>query len=91
MCGISGAIGDTSEKVIKGMLERIRHRGPDASGFKILDDVSIGNVRLSIIDVAGGNQPLSDANEDCSALKKATDSKLIRTQKFYFLFIRSMV
>lgn len=63
MCGIAGAIGHPSENVIKGMLERIQHRGPDASGYKILDDVSIGNVRLSIIDVDGGDQPLSDSDD----------------------------
>lgn len=59
MCGIAGAVNDTRESVIQGMLKRIQHRGPDDSGFKIFDDVCLGNVRLSIIDIEGGHQPMS--------------------------------
>jgi len=59
MCGIAGAVNDTRESVIQGMLKRIQHRGPDDSGFKMFDDVCLGNVRLSIIDIEGGHQPMS--------------------------------
>jgi asparagine synthase (glutamine-hydrolysing) len=50
------------------MLERIEHRGPDGSGLWTSDhghNLTIGHVRLSIIDVAGGKQPIP--NEDKTA------------------------
>lgn len=42
------------------MLSVIRHRGPDESGMFLGKNVGIGNVRLSIIDIASGQQPISD-------------------------------
>ena len=65
MCGIAGAIGDTREHIMRGMLERIAHRGPDGRGYHCSGDTMIGNVRLSVIDVAGGQQPMSDSQEEC--------------------------
>jgi asparagine synthase (glutamine-hydrolysing) len=46
----------------KRMLDRIRHRGPDDDGEYSNDQVHLGMVRLSIIDLSGGHQPLT--NED---------------------------
>ena len=48
--------------LIASMCDRIRHRGPDGSGYLIDGNVALGHRRLSIIDVAGGTQPLG--NED---------------------------
>lgn len=42
------------------MLSRIRHRGPDEAGFISDGALVMGNVRLSIIDLSGGTQPLAD-------------------------------
>lgn len=58
MCGIAGAVGETRESVVEEMLSRINHRGPDDRGFARLDTTMLGNVRLSIIDLAGGHQPM---------------------------------
>ncbi len=44
------------------MADRIAHRGPDGSGFYCDDYAALGHRRLSIIDVAGGSQPMT--NED---------------------------
>ena len=44
------------------MTDVIAHRGPDASGFWVQGEVALGHRRLSIIDLATGNQPMS--NED---------------------------
>lgn len=67
MCGIAGYI-DKSEKantkVLNRMLTRINHRGPDECGIYTNNYVGFGSVRLSIIDVAGGHQPMP--NEDLS-------------------------
>ena len=64
MCGIVGFVGKTEKKeqVIEAMQERIKHRGPDGRSHYIDGDVVLGHVRLSIIDIEGGAQPMQ--NED---------------------------
>lgn len=66
MCGIAGYVSKekNKKKVIKKMTDRIVHRGPDAEGFYIDDDVALGHRRLSIIDLSTGDQPIY--NEDKS-------------------------
>ena len=69
MCGICGvAYADRSRSVdpvvLRAMNEAIRHRGPDSDGFHFAPGVGLAARRLSIIDVAGGDQPIS--NEDGS-------------------------
>jgi asparagine synthase (glutamine-hydrolysing) len=44
------------------MCDAIQHRGPDSDGYFVREGVAMGMRRLSIIDVAGGDQPI--ANED---------------------------
>ena len=67
MCGIVGftnKIAD-ADAVIGKMMDRIRHRGPDASGKYIDDGIALGHRRLSIIDISSqGDQPIF--NEDRS-------------------------
>jgi asparagine synthase (glutamine-hydrolysing) len=64
MCGIAGIIDFESKadnRLATGlMLKSISHRGPDESGVYHSKYASLGNVRLSIIDIQGGQQPLSD-------------------------------
>jgi len=62
MCGICGYTGEQDPKVIKEMMDRMIHRGPDDSGSFIDKKFTFGMVRLSIIDLGGGHQPIS--NED---------------------------
>ena len=66
MCGIAGTTGADAERRTAAMLPLLKHRGPDdkASTPTTRQDVAIGATRLSIIDVAGGHQPI--ANEDGS-------------------------
>jgi asparagine synthase (glutamine-hydrolysing) len=69
MCGIAG-IADFTEPVtatiplLKRMLGRIQYRGPDESGIYINRHIGMGSVRLSIIDLVKGQQPLSDSQEN---------------------------
>jgi len=63
MCGIAGfAFTDHTHPVDRELLSRMttimRHRGPDADGFHVGPGVGLGHRRLSIIDVAGGDQPI---------------------------------
>src|SRR4030042_2511482 len=64
MCGIAGIVDYNSKEnyksVIEAMLCAISYRGPDESGIYHSPLAIIGNVRLSIIDLYGGQQPLLD-------------------------------
>jgi len=62
MCGICGVLGRTDRDVVARMLATIRHRGPDDEFIVSGDGFTMAAARLSIIDVAGGRQPLT--NED---------------------------
>ena len=67
MCGIVGFTNniDNSDKILGRMMDRIKHRGPDAEGKYIDEDIALGHRRLSIIDVSStGDQPIF--NEDGS-------------------------
>jgi asparagine synthase (glutamine-hydrolysing) len=61
MCGING-FNFIDRKVIDGMNEAISHRGPDARGtfFDLKNKVSLGHLRLAIIDLSPkGAQPMT--------------------------------
>jgi asparagine synthase (glutamine-hydrolysing) len=62
MCGICGSTRAASGASIAAMCAAMRHRGPDDEGVHFAADacVAIGARRLSVIDPAGGHQPLSD-------------------------------
>ncbi len=69
MCGIAGYFcfegGDApSFEVLGNMVSVLHHRGPDATGVYLDDRVGLGHARLSIVDLAGGDQPIH--NEDGS-------------------------
>lgn len=67
MCGIAGIInfsGITPDKSLLGkMTEIISHRGPDGSGEYFSGGVAFGHRRLSIIDIAGGRQPMTTRDD----------------------------
>jgi asparagine synthase (glutamine-hydrolysing) len=68
MCGIAGiahfgSLPDAPQRA-RSMAASIRHRGPDDEGYWSDADVAFGFVRLSILDIAGGHQPM--ANEEGS-------------------------
>jgi asparagine synthase (glutamine-hydrolysing) len=68
MCGICGQFnfGDgapVAPRDIEAMTSTIVHRGPDDEGFHFDGGLGLGFRRLSIIDLAGGHQPMSDAEE----------------------------
>lgn len=67
MCGICGVYHPDPEfqidsNVIKKMTSLIQYRGPDEDGFYFDKGIALGHRRLSIIDLSGGKQPLSNEN-----------------------------
>jgi len=60
VCGIAGIAGDRDEALALRMTRALAHRGPDAEAFYHGAGVSLGHRRLSIIDLAGGAQPMGD-------------------------------
>jgi len=66
VCGICGALARgerrvPEEPVLRAMLATLAHRGPDDEGLFRDGRVALGSRRLSVIDVAGGHQPLATA------------------------------
>ena len=68
MCGICGVFdfrgGAVQRDLVRKMSNAIRHRGPDGEGLYVCGQIGFGHRRLSIIDLQGGNQPIT--NEDDS-------------------------
>jgi asparagine synthase (glutamine-hydrolysing) len=68
MCGIAGFVSTQEisrpESTLRRMMDAIRHRGPDDRGIHCDAPAYLGHLRLSIVDLAGGHQPM--CNEDGS-------------------------
>lgn len=69
MCGICGffspaAVGEAEREAARAMNDRLFHRGPDSEGWFATSNVVMGMRRLSIIDLAGGTQPLFNESGD---------------------------
>ncbi len=65
MCGFCGLYfkdksRNVEQSLVKSMADRLYHRGPDDSGEYVCDNLGLGFRRLSIIDLAGGHQPMSN-------------------------------
>ncbi|MBK9438846.1 MAG: hypothetical protein IPN51_12860 [Chloracidobacterium sp.] len=66
MCGIVGFVNNSERAADRGVLEAMNgaivHRGPDDDGFYVHDNVGLAMRRLAIIDLAGGKQPMHNAD-----------------------------
>ena len=70
MCGICGVVdfsGDASA-LVRRMTPAMVHRGPDDEGYLDAGPVALGMRRLSIIDLAGGQQPIYNEDETIGAV-----------------------
>jgi asparagine synthase (glutamine-hydrolysing) len=79
MCGICGIVTpDLSLVPDRGLLERMRdliaHRGPDGAGSYLAPGVGLGHRRLSIVDVAHGQQPIGVSSSSTTAKSSITRS-----------------
>jgi asparagine synthase (glutamine-hydrolysing) len=67
MCGFTGFYDQREHRsiadpVLRAMTDSIAHRGPDGSGYYRMPGIGLGHRRLSIIDLAGGMQPMPSAD-----------------------------
>lgn len=70
MCGIAGILAEgeaasrPSREELAAMIGALHHRGPDGTGFHLDGSVGLAHTRLSIIDLAGGAQPMHNETAD---------------------------
>ncbi len=67
MCGLAGFLGEPvagggQRALLDRMIGRLQHRGPDGFGFHVEPGVGLAHARLSIIDLATGEQPIRNAD-----------------------------
>jgi asparagine synthase (glutamine-hydrolysing) len=68
MCGITGIISgqqlsEDRKGIVLNMMDSIRHRGPDGDGIQVFQEAILGHLRLAIIDVQHGAQPMNSDDE----------------------------
>lgn len=67
MCGICGVYRrngwQVAQELVETMTESMRHRGPDGSGVYVSGNIGLGHRRLSIIDLDGGAQPITNESQ----------------------------
>src|SRR4051794_15780756 len=69
MCGICGLLGDAPDPaLVESMNAAIVHRGPDHGAVQSFGDCVLGYRRLSVIDLATGDQPISNERRDVVAV-----------------------
>jgi asparagine synthase (glutamine-hydrolysing) len=76
MCGIAGWANldartpppDGGEELLRGMCDRMHHRGPDSEGYLVDDGVALGMRRLAIIDLLTGDQPTFNSDRSVAVV-----------------------
>src|SRR5687767_12950664 len=63
MCGIAGIVSATRSDRIEPMTRALAHRGPDGEGYYRDSSIALGHRRLSIVDIEGGRQPITNEDE----------------------------
>ena len=76
MCGIAGIFHFDKQRPIDKnrlhkMTDSIQHRGPDREGFFIKNNLGLGHRRLSIIDLATGDQPMFNDDKVVSIIVRS--------------------
>ncbi len=64
MCGIVAMWGEPDARLLRQMMTQIKHRGPDGEGVLDMGHAILGHVRLAILDVSGGAQPMTNERGD---------------------------
>ena len=84
MCGILGTWSKAplNEDLVRQMMDSIKHRGPDGEGLlSPAENLTFGHVRLSIIDLKQGHQPMQTSNKDYTIVFNGEIYNYIELQK----------
>ena len=83
MCGICGftCANDTDMPILKAMCDIMAHRGPDGEGQYLANGIALGHRRLSLVDLANGNQPMVRATGEHAAAITSPARSLDATNK----------
>lgn len=68
MCGIVAMWGEPDQELFDHAMNGIKHRGPDGEGILQIGSRMLGHVRLAIVDVAGGFQPMKNERGDLAVV-----------------------
>jgi asparagine synthase (glutamine-hydrolysing) len=69
ICGIASPVGPPDPDRLAAMSDALVHRGPDSGGMHLDGPVGLAARRLAIIDLAGGDQPISNEDESCTVVQ----------------------
>ncbi len=90
MCGIAGFTGNSGgsgfgpkDGLIERMTATITHRGPDQQGVYRSEGIALGAVRLQVIDLDGGEQPVRSGIEDAAGGSDAEHSVIVYNGEIY--------
>ena len=88
MCGVAGKLNyrsvlNPSSDNLNQMLGQITHRGPDSSNIYISEHNHLGHVRLSIIDISGGDQPVYNFDQSIVVVFNGEIFNFIELKKNY--------
>ncbi len=64
MCGVAGVLAGNDASTVHAMMGAIAHRGPDGTGLYSGPRCTLGHMRLAIVDVENGSQPMSEPSRD---------------------------
>jgi asparagine synthase (glutamine-hydrolysing) len=84
MCGIAGIWSKNAhnQELVRQMMDSIKHRGPDGEGLlSPAENLTLGHVRLSIIDLKQGHQPMQTSNKDYTIVFNGEIYNYIELQK----------
>ncbi|MDP0561680.1 MAG: asparagine synthase (glutamine-hydrolyzing) [Candidatus Endonucleobacter sp. (ex Gigantidas childressi)] len=85
MCGIAGFVSKDKEydkdEYIKNVIDSIKHRGPDECGIFLEENICLLSTRLSIIDVAHGQQPFISDDENIVVVQNGEIYNFIEIQE----------
>lgn len=93
MCGIAGQYSPDLKTVfsvadVEAMLAPMQHRGPDGQGVYVDQSIMLGHLRLSIVDIEGGHQPMQSVNKTAlvtfnGEIYNAAEIRVILEEKGY--------
>src|SRR6478736_6612194 len=69
ICGIASPVGAPDLDRLAAMSDTLVHRGPDSGGVYLDGPVGLAARRLAIIDLAGGDQPISNEDGTCTVVQ----------------------